>query len=66
MGNSLGEVEIVHGLGGKLLSSHNRELVKAIKQLNCHESFASSAKELLKGGYSYATFGKGIGELRVA
>lgn len=64
-GNSVGEVEIVHGLGGRLISSHNRELIKALKQLNCHESFATSVKELLKGGYSFATFGEGIGELRV-
>lgn len=66
MGNSVGRVTAESSPSSKHPAIiWNNEALRAVKNINKHDSCMGSIIELFKGGYSYATFGEGIGELKV-
>ena len=64
MGNSVGRVTL-NRTGDSYRDYWSRSARTAVANVNAIESCIGSMIKLLKGGYSYATFGEGIGELKV-
>ena len=63
-GNSIGRVSATRA-HGQLHIAWTGKVRDALRNVGALESCADAILELFKGGYSYATFGNGIGELKV-
>ena len=63
-GNSIGRVSATRDFG-HIHIAWPAKVRDSLKRVGALESCTDAILELFKGGYSYATFGNGIGELKV-
>ena len=64
-GNSVGVVDVFRLLNGFYEMTWDKEALTAVDNLKIHDACCVVIFELYRGGSTYATFGDGIGELRV-